>query len=113
MELYFGNQQLEAATRSIASSNRTWGVKCAAKLRQRLVELAAVEDLGVCARVPTHNLRSVIGHPNGRFAVRITETYRLVFEPAHDPVPFADDGFIDISRVTAIRFLAIEETNGN
>ena len=38
----------------------------------------------------------------GQFAIRLTESDRLIFEPDHDPLPLLDEGGVDISRVTAI-----------
>lgn len=37
--------------------------------------------------------------------------YRLIFEPADDPVPTKDDGGLDWSRVTTIRALGVEDTH--
>jgi len=35
--------------------------------------------------------------------------YRLIFEPAHDPLPLDENGSLDWARVTAIRILLIED----
>lgn len=37
----------------------------------------------------------------------LVHPYRLVFEPAHDPVPRTTDGGIDIDRVTAITIMEV------
>ena len=43
----------------------------------------------------------------GQFAIRLTESDRLIFEPDHDPLPFLDEGGVDISRVTAIVIIEV------
>ena len=38
--------------------------------------------------------------------------YRLLFEPAHDPLPRKPDGGLDWAGVTAIRILGVEDYHG-
>lgn len=37
--------------------------------------------------------------------------YRLIFEPAHDPLPQKDDGGLDWFQVTAITIVGVEDTH--
>ena len=49
------------------------------------------------------------GNRRGTFAVDLKYPYRLVFEPAENPVPRKDDGGIDLERVISIRILKVED----
>jgi len=41
--------------------------------------------------------------------VDIEHPFRIVFEPGHNPVPKTEDGGIDLTQVTAIEILSIED----
>ena len=43
----------------------------------------------------------------GQLAVNLDQPYRLVFEPADEPVPRTPDGGLDWSAVTAVRILEV------
>ncbi|WP_242482682.1 hypothetical protein [Thiocystis violacea] len=56
----------------------------------------------------------IAGHPHpltgnrvGQFALRIDGLFRLVFEPAHEPIPRRDDGTVEWAEVTAVRIVFI------
>ena len=49
------------------------------------------------------------GKRAGEFAVDLKHPFRLVFTPAHDPVPRKADGGIDLSLVTGIMIESIED----
>jgi len=42
-------------------------------------------------------------------AVDVVHPYRLIFDPANDPIPKKDDGGLDWTKVTAITVLAVED----
>lgn len=50
---------------------------------------------------------ALTGDLRGQFALDLDGPYRLIFEPAHDPLPVDGNGALDWSRVTAIRILRI------
>jgi proteic killer suppression protein len=56
-----------------------------------------------------HELR---GGRAGTFAVSLDGPYRLILEPAHNPLPIKDDGGIDWSGIKRIRILEIEDYHG-
>ena len=49
------------------------------------------------------------GRLKGKFAVDLIYPFRLVFEPANEPVPRKEDGGIDLYQVTAVRILSVED----
>jgi proteic killer suppression protein len=80
----------------------------ARKLGRRLDDLRAASTLAVMQTLPgrchelTANLKGVL-------ALDLDGPYRLLFEPAHDPVPIDADGRLDWNLVTAVRILGIED----
>ena len=46
-----------------------------------------------------------------QLSVDLDHPYRLIFTPAHDPVPRLEDGGLDWSQVTAITILGVEDTH--
>ena len=49
------------------------------------------------------------GNRKGVFAVDLKHPYRLVFEPAENPVPRKEDGGIDCEKIFSIRILRVED----
>ena len=49
------------------------------------------------------------GNRKGEFAVYVKYPYRITFVPNHSPVPKMKDGGIDLTRVTAIEILKVED----
>jgi proteic killer suppression protein len=45
----------------------------------------------------------------GQLAIDLDGPYRLIFEPANEPLPIDDSGSLDWSCVTIIRILLIED----
>jgi proteic killer suppression protein len=49
----------------------------------------------------------------GQFALSLWGSYRLVFEPNHNPIPRLPDGGIDRAVVTRIRILEVVDYHGD
>ena len=46
---------------------------------------------------------------SGQFAVDLKHPYRLIFKPDHNPLPRKDDGGLDLTQITAIKILGVED----
>ena len=74
------------------------------------LRLAVLEGSPSLAQVPTgppircHLLK---GKLREHFAVDLVHPHRLVFRPAHDPLPRKADRAIDIAQVKAIQITAV------
>lgn len=104
VEILISDRKLARLCNSQAEQQKRLGTKGAKNLRSRLADLDAV------ARVTD----LVAGHPHplagnraGQFALRLDGGRRLVFEPAHEPVPLRKDGSIAWEQVTSIRIVFI------
>lgn len=112
MEIEFGSKRLQKTCSSKRESDRKWGDQNARKIRQRLAELAAAEVLADMRHLPGARLHELKGDRKGQFAVDVKQPFRLVFEPAHSPVPRKEDGGIDLERITRVRIVYIGDYHG-
>ena len=90
---------------------KTWGQEQAKRLRLRLDNLHAAEHLGVLRALPgrCHELK---GARAGQLSLDLVHPYRLIFEPADNPVPEKEDGGLDWDRVRSVRIIGVEDTHG-
>ena len=107
MDIAFRSRSLERTFNSIKTLTRAHGDQLAKRIALRL---AVLQDAQTLARVPTTppvRRHQLSGRRKGQFAVDLDRTRRLVFKPAHEPIPYKGDGGIDLDRVTAITILEI------
>lgn len=114
MDISFKNKKLEKEFNEGAQLDKVHGARRAKKIRLRLAELRAAASLmdfwppksgpGRC-----HELTQ--GKRKGQLSVDLDHPYRLIFAPAHDPVPKRKDGGLDWSQVNAIKILGVEDTH--
>ena len=89
-----------------------WGDQNAKHIRLRVQELRAAETLADVSTMPPTRCHGLSENRKGQFAVDCKDPFRLVFEPAHKPVPRLEDGGIDLSAVTAVRVLEVVNYHG-
>lgn len=76
------------------------------------MELKAADTLADISALPPARCHQLSGDRAGQFAVDVQHPFRLIFEPADDPVPRKEDGGIDLTRVRAIRILEVTDNHG-
>ncbi|MCZ0934170.1 MAG: killer suppression protein [Gemmatimonadetes bacterium] len=110
MDVVFKTKRLEKQCNSIQTGTRVWGADGARRVRRRLDDLRAAENLEVMRRLPgrCHELR---GELAGVLSLDLRHPYRLLFEPADEPVPVKPDGGLDWAGVTVVRILGVEDTH--
>lgn len=77
---------------------------------RRLDQLRAAPTLWTMRSLPGR-CHELIGDRAGVLSIDLDGPYRLLFEPAHEPMPVKADGGLDWTRVTAVRILSIENTH--
>ena len=90
---------------------RAFGQPRATILSRRLHDLRAAETLEVMRDLTGNCHQLLRGTDSGRLTVDLDQPYRLVFEPANDPIPKKADGGLDWKRITAIKILTIKDTH--
>jgi plasmid maintenance system killer protein len=112
MEVLFKNRKLQKLCCSEKECLRKWGTENGRKIMQRLNEIRAADTLGIYLNLRSGDPHALTGDRKGRFAVRVKQPYRLVFEPANDPLPAKEDGSMDLDRVTEVRIVEIVDYHG-
>ncbi len=54
----------------------------------------------------------LIGNRAGQLSLDLDHPYRLIFEPADEPIPQKDDGGLDWTMVTSVVIIGVEDTHG-
>ncbi len=102
MVILFKTKKLQKLCNEMAALQRKFGAEQAKKIRRRLDDLQAAESLEQIKNLPGR-CHELTGDRKGKLALDQKGQYRLIFEPAHDPVPEKVDGGLDWGRVTAVR----------
>ena len=114
MDISFKNKKLEKEFNEGAQLNKVHGNKRAQKIRMRMAALRAAEslmDFWPPKSGPSRCHELTQGKRKGQLSVDLDHPYRLIFTPAHDPVPVREDGGLDWSCVTAIKIQGVEDTH--
>lgn len=99
MEITFADRKIRKLCEQQAEALKTLGKPCSRKLRSRLADLAAVENVRALVAGRPHPL---IGDRLGEFALDLYGGKRIVFKPANDPIPRLADNSIDWSNITRV-----------
>jgi len=78
-------------------------------IKARLDELADADNLEVMRFIPMAYCHELTADKKGQLAVKLDQGFRLVFEPANEPIPCKPDGGLNWLQVTAVRILKISE----
>lgn len=112
MELIFAvRPPLKQTCEGETASDRAWGATRARVIRRRLVELSAADNLGIIESLAPNRLVSLPSRGDGVFAVVVDDSARIVLECGNSKA-FGANGYVDKTKVTVARILAIEVSNG-
>jgi proteic killer suppression protein len=107
----WASSKLEKACSDDRQGGKHFGADNWKLLRRRLAALYGAPTLADMEGTPgnCHQLR---GDRSGQFAISLSGPWRLVFEPAHDPLPLLADGVVDAARVTSIEIKEVVNYHG-
>ena len=109
MDIIFRTKKLEKVFNSKKKLVQEYGQDNAKKLMRRMTVLFGAPNLLSVPTSPPDHCHELSSKRKGLFAVDIKQPYRLIFKPAHDPIPLKDDLGIDLTKVTAIEIQGIED----
>ena len=107
MNIAFANARIRRTFNSTRRLTRKYGQKVATKIVERLAILEEARNLADIPHGPPMFRHQLEHDRKGQFAIRLTESDRLIFKPDHDPLPLLDEGGVDISKVTAIVMIEV------
>ena len=113
MEIFFASRKMQKQCASEKETIKKWGSQNGERVRRRLAQLRAAENLAVMMALPFGRCHPLKGDRRGQFAVDVKHPFRLIFEPAHDPLPLKEDGGLEPAKVTRIRVLEIGDYHGD
>lgn len=111
MDIVFLDARDAAKFNSLKELSRSYGAENARRILRRLDDLRAAANLETMRSLPgrCHELH----HDRaGQLAIDVRHPYRLIFEPANEPVPRKADGGLDWAGVTSIRIREVEDYHG-
>jgi len=108
MDILFADDKLKRLLTTERALKREYGNANAKVLARRMSDIRAAPCLRDMALLPGR-CKELKGSRGGQLSLRLHGGYRLIFEPAHDPVPRKPDGGLNWSAVTAIMVLEISE----
>jgi plasmid maintenance system killer protein len=111
LEIVFADNKLMKECNDWPLLLRRHGTRRAKLIRLRLDELRAADTLYDIRYLPGPRCHELCGNLQGRLSLDLDHPYRLIFEPANDPVPRKIDGGLDWSRLTAVRILEVRDTH--
>lgn len=112
MEIIFGNEKLRKCCTSINKAIREWGDVRGRLVMRRLDQIRWAENLKDLMTLPQANCHPLKGNREGQFAVNVEHPFRLIFEPANEPLPGLNDGGLDLTRITFVRILEVKDYHG-
>ena len=105
MQIRFTSKKLGKTLTQEKEMVREYGAECAAKIKRRMMELGAADNLLLLP--PAARCHPLEGDRKGQFAVDLQHPFRLIFEPSCDEILLKEDGSLDIGRVTGIIIIDI------
>ena len=112
MDIDFRTKKLKRVCNSISLARRAYGVEKGEYLMRRLGQIKYSDNLAVLMTLPQARCHQLKGNRRGQFSVDLKHPFRLILEPAVDPLPKLKDGGLDLQRITNMRILAVEDTHG-
>lgn len=106
MDILFADEKLKKLLNTERVLKRDYGIANTKVFARRMSDLRAAPCLKDMALLPGRCKELKLDR-KGQLSLDLHGGYRLVFEPAHDPVPRRPDGGLDWSAVTGIRILEI------
>lgn len=110
MDIVFKNKNLAKQFNNQKLLEKKNGANRAKRIRRRLDNLRAANVLEDMRNLPgrCHELTK---NRAGQLSLDLDHPYRLIFEPANEPLPIKPDGGMDWKKITAVKIIGIEDTH--
>ena len=109
MEILFKSRKMQKRMSSEAELIREYGKENAKVIMRRMVVLHAAACLADVPQRPPDRCHPLSGKRKGQYAVDTKHPYRIIIEPANNPIPLLEDGSTDTRSVTSIRILEVKD----
>jgi plasmid maintenance system killer protein len=110
--ILFADQKIRKESNDYKLLRKKRGEAQAALVRRRLDELHAASSLAQISHLPPPRMHLLEGRRPEEYSLDLNHPYRLIIGIADEPTPRKPDGGINLSAVTVVRVLRIEDTHG-
>ncbi|MBA3924035.1 MAG: killer suppression protein [Nostocaceae cyanobacterium] len=110
MDIVFKDHKFEKECNNQRLLDKNQGAVRAKKIRRRLDDLRDANSLEEMRNLPGR-CHELLHDRTGQLSLDLDHPYRLIFVPAHEPIPVKSDGGLDWKQVTAIKILGVEDTH--
>lgn len=110
MDIVFEDEKFEKECNNQRLLEKNQGAVRAKKIRRRLDDLRDANSLSEMRNLPGRCHELLYGRA-GQLSLDLDHPYRLIFEPAHKPIPVKPDGGLDWNEVTTIKIIGVEDTH--
>ncbi|MDI3527424.1 MAG: toxin HigB [Tenuifilum sp.] len=107
MKIYFKTKKLAKVLNDSNSINRVYG-NSAKKIKQRLDDLAMVDNLEEAMQLPGRH-HPLTGDRKGQFACDLEHPFRLIYQPANEPLPIDEKNTLIYKEITIIEIIEITD----
>ncbi|MBU2497864.1 MAG: killer suppression protein [Proteobacteria bacterium] len=112
MIISFGSRKLEKILSDEKAVTLRYGPEQAKKIRQRLFELQAAENLETLRTLPQVRAHELTGNRAGQISLDVKHPFRLLITPDYENPPLKEDGGFDWKRIRKVKVLKVEDTHG-
>lgn len=102
MKISYKSRKLEKQLTDPKEMTKSFG-QLARKVNQRLKDLTDADNLAIMRTIPAARCHELTGDRKGELAVDVSENYRMIFEPLHEPIPKNDNDGLNWEEVTKIQ----------
>lgn len=107
MEIFFKTKKLATVLNSSNLTDKNYG-KSGKKIKIRLDDLAAVDNLKDAMDLPGRH-HPLSGNRKGQFACDLAHPFRLVYEPANEPLPIDENNALIYKEITIIEIIEVTD----
>lgn len=107
----WADRKLRKAQSSDRAGQRLLGDERWSALKRRIRTLEAAESMADLHALPGH-FHALSANQAGSWAASLSPNWRVVFEPADDPMPMLEAGGVDLTSVRHVRVLRVEDYHG-
>jgi proteic killer suppression protein len=111
MEISFESLKLKKTCSSEGAMRKEWGGPMARKVMHRLADLESAVCLEDFRALPGR-CHELTADRKGQLALDLVGLKRLIFKPAHSPVPCNQVGGMDWTKVAAVRIIEVVDYHG-
>ena len=112
MEIFYSSRKQKKTLTNSSKLVRKYGKRQAKEIETRMRQLRDAKTLADISSLPPTGCHELVGNRAGQLSLDLKHPYRLILEPANDPIPRKEDGGLDWSQVTKVLIIGVEDTHG-